>query len=60
MIDTARHFLSVPTILTVLEGMAVEKLNVLHWHAVDDQSFPLESTALPRLASTGPYGPGLG
>lgn len=60
MIDTARHFLSVPTILTVLEGMSVEKLNVLHWHAADDQSFPLESVALPRLAAAGPYGPGLG
>jgi hypothetical protein len=34
--DTARHYLSVDTILQVLEGMSVEKLNVLHWHAVSD------------------------
>lgn len=49
MIDTARHFLPVATIFTVIEGMALEKLNMLHWHAVDDQSFPLEVLSLPRL-----------
>ena len=59
MIDTARHFLGVDTILRVIEGMAVEKLNLLHWHAVDDQSFPVEVKSLPRLAQRGSFGPGL-
>ena len=59
MIDTARHYLSVDTILQVIEGMAVEKLNLLHWHAADDQSFPMEVKPLPKLAKKGAFGKGL-
>jgi len=39
--DTARHFLPVPVLASHLLGMAASGLNVLHWHAVDAQSFPL-------------------
>lgn len=37
MIDTARHFLPLPTILEMLDAMSYSKLSVLHWHLVDDQ-----------------------
>ena len=42
MIDTARHFMPVPFLQQILDGMAYSKLNVLHWHISDDQSFPME------------------
>ena len=39
--DTARHHQSAASMRSVLAGMAAAKLNVLHWHITDAQSFPL-------------------
>eukprot|EP01051_Picozoa_sp_SAG22_P000439 SAG22_NODE_12_length_33707_cov_70.427118_3_plen_557_part_00 len=49
MLDTSRHFIPVPMIERLLEGMAACKLSVLHWHISDDQAFPLQIPALPKL-----------
>jgi hexosaminidase len=49
MLDTARHFLPVPFIVGFVEAMSYSKLNVLHMHLTDSQSFPVESTAYPKL-----------
>ena len=35
--------------------MAASKLNVLHWHLTDDQSFPYGSEALPELPARGAF-----
>jgi hypothetical protein len=40
-IDTSRHFLDLPSIYAALDAMAAMKLNVLMWHIVDGNSFPL-------------------
>ena len=37
MLDSARHFLPVPSILLMLEAMALNRMNVLHWHLADSQ-----------------------
>jgi hexosaminidase len=58
MIDSSRHFMPVAMIKRNLDGMAAVKLNVLHWHLVDDQGFRVESHAWPKLhevASDGDY-----
>ena len=49
MIDTGRNFISKKKILEQIDGMALSKLNVLHWHMVDSQSWPLEISAYPEM-----------
>lgn len=49
LIDTSRHFLPVPVIKKVIDSMTYAKLNVLHWHVVDEESFPLEIPSYPKL-----------
>jgi hexosaminidase len=58
MIDSSRHFMPVGMVKRNLDGMAAVKLNVLHWHLVDDQGFRVECLAWPKLheqASDGNY-----
>ncbi|ETI28395.1 hypothetical protein G647_00844 [Cladophialophora carrionii CBS 160.54] len=49
MIDTGRNFISIPKILEQIDGMALSKLNVLHWHIVDSQSWPLQIQTYPQM-----------
>ena len=55
MIDTARHFIPVSVLKQNLDAMAANKMNVFHWHLVDDQSFPYESIRFPELQQKGAY-----
>ncbi|XP_052197626.1 beta-hexosaminidase 3 [Diospyros lotus] len=49
LIDTSRHYQPLPMIKKVIDSMVYSKLNVLHWHIVDSQSFPLEIPSYPKL-----------
>lgn len=49
MLDTARNFLSINTIKKQVEVMALAKLNVLHWHIIDSQSWPVEVLRYPNM-----------
>lgn len=41
MVDSARHFLGIAALTRLVESMPLSKLNILHWHLVDDESFPI-------------------
>jgi hexosaminidase len=49
MLDVSRHFEPIDVIERTLDGMAVAKLNVFHWHLSDDQGFRAESKKFPKL-----------
>lgn len=49
-LDSSRHFLPLKSIRSALDAMAASKLNVLMWHIVDGNSFPLKLDAYPELA----------
>lgn len=51
MIDSARHYQPESIFYEILDGMMYNKLNVLHWHITDDQSFPFVSTVFPDLSA---------
>jgi hexosaminidase len=48
MVDTARNFISVGKIKEQIDGLALSKMNILHWHITDSQSWPMELDAYPE------------
>jgi len=59
LMDTSRHFLDAATLYRTIDALAYNKMNTLHWHTVDAQSFPVESISYPNLTAAGAYHPTL-
>ncbi|MEO7978688.1 family 20 glycosylhydrolase [Flavobacterium sp.] len=58
MMDAARHFQPVDVVKRNIDGLAAMKMNVFHWHLVDDQGWRIEMKKHPKfieLASDGQY-----
>jgi hexosaminidase len=53
LLDSARHFQSVATVRSLIDAMALHKLNVLQWHLTDDQGWRIEIRKYPRLTQVG-------
>jgi hexosaminidase len=53
MIDSTDHYMSIELIKKTINAMMFLKLNVLHWHIVDDVSFPLFIPEIPELSEYG-------
>ena len=50
LIDAARDFIGVPQLKRIIRSLTYAKLNTVHWHIVDDQSFPYGAPSYPKLA----------
>ncbi len=55
MLDTSRHFLPLEVIKRTIRGMFLTKLNVLHWHITDHESFPPVMSGVEDLSKYGAY-----
>lgn len=55
MLDSSRHFQTIGEIQRWLDLMAMHKLNVFHWHLVDDHGWRFESKKYPLLTQVGAW-----
>lgn len=55
MLDISRNWIPPQDVIRTIDGMGFNKLNRLHLHATDSQSWPLEIPSLPTLAKEGAY-----
>jgi hexosaminidase len=53
MLDEARHFKGMEQVKMLLDEMALLKMNVFHWHLVDDQGWRIEIKKYPKLTEIG-------
>ena len=54
-LDISRNEITPDDVMRTLDAMSYNKLNRLHLHATDSQSWPLEVPVMPGLASQGAY-----
>ncbi|PFG32012.1 beta-N-acetylhexosaminidase [Paramicrobacterium agarici] len=53
MLDIARHFFGVDTIMQLIDNVAAYKINHLHLHLSDDQGWRIEIPGWPELTRSG-------
>lgn len=55
LIDSGRHFEPVREVKALIDSMTMAKINTLHWHLTEIQSFPMPSAVHPELAEKGAF-----
>ena len=55
MLDEARHFKGKEVVKSLLNEMALLKMNVFHWHLTEDQGWRIEIKKYPKLTEIGAY-----
>jgi hexosaminidase len=60
LLDVSRHFFTKAEVETVLDAMALHKLNTFHWHLTDDQGWRIEIKKYPKLTQVGAWRAGVG
>ncbi len=53
MLDSSRYFQPVDAIKKYIDVLSQHKINVFHWHLVDDQGWRLEIKKYPKLTEIG-------
>jgi hexosaminidase len=51
MLDIARNFTKKENVLKIIDRLAMYKMNVLHWHLVDDEAWRIEIPDLEELTA---------
>ena len=52
MLDVSRHFVDKQEVERILDGLALHKLNIFHWHLTDDHGWRIEIKSYPLLTAT--------
>jgi hexosaminidase len=55
MLDVSRHFFNKSEVETLLDAMAMHKMNVFHWHLTDDHGWRIEIKKYPKLTEVGAW-----
>lgn len=53
LLDCCRHFFSVEEVKEFIDMLALNKMNIFHWHLTEDQGWRIEIKKYPRLTSIG-------
>ena len=54
-VDSSRTFKPMSDMYAMIDGLSYNKMNRMHWHITDSQSWPLEIPSMPELADKGAY-----
>ena len=60
LFDVSRHFFTKAEVKTVIDAMALHKLNTLHWHLTDDHGWRIQIKSHPKLTDIGAWRPSAG